>query len=67
MTGTGLFDSLESSTPSAEESSAPLYIAAVALEPGVDRLLDPNNTSITLNTMAKGAHLLGKCIKFAMR
>jgi len=34
---------------------------------GVDRLLDPDNTSITLNTMAKVAHLLGKRIEFAMR
>lgn len=34
---------------------------------GIDRLLDPDNTSITLNTMAKVAHLLGKRIEFAMR
>jgi predicted XRE-type DNA-binding protein len=34
---------------------------------GVDRLLDPENTSITLNTMAKVAHLLGKRIEFALR
>jgi len=34
---------------------------------GIDRLLDPNNTSITLNTMAKVAHLLGKRIDFALR
>ena len=34
---------------------------------GVDRLLDPENTSITLNTMAKVAHLLGKRIDFALR
>jgi antitoxin HicB len=34
---------------------------------GIDRLLDPNNTSITLNTMAKVAHLLGKRIEFALR
>jgi antitoxin HicB len=34
---------------------------------GVDRLLDPENTSITLNTMAKVAQLLGKRIEFAMR
>lgn len=34
---------------------------------GVDRLLDPNNTSITLNTMAKVANLLGKRIEFALR
>ncbi|MGD0137410.1 MAG: hypothetical protein ABSD28_00915 [Tepidisphaeraceae bacterium] len=32
---------------------------------GIDRLLDPDNTSITLNTMAKVAHLLGKRIDFA--
>jgi hypothetical protein len=34
---------------------------------GVDRLLDPDNTSITLNTMAKVARLLGKRIEFALR
>ena len=34
---------------------------------GVDRLLDPENTSITLNTMAKVAHLLGKRIEFALK
>lgn len=34
---------------------------------GIDRLLDPENTSITLNTMAKVAHLLGKRIDFAIR
>jgi antitoxin HicB len=34
---------------------------------GIDRLLDPKNTSITLNTMAKVAHLLGKRIDFALR
>lgn len=34
---------------------------------GIDRLLDPANTSITLNTMAKVAHLLGKRIDFALR
>jgi antitoxin HicB len=33
---------------------------------GVDRLLDPQNTSITLNTMAKVAQLLGKRIEFAL-
>jgi antitoxin HicB len=34
---------------------------------GIDRLLDPGNTSITLNTMAKVANLLGKRIEFALR
>ena len=34
---------------------------------GVERLLDPENTSITLNTMAKVATLLGKRIEFALR
>jgi antitoxin HicB len=34
---------------------------------GVDRLLDPENTSITLNTMAKVARLLGKRIEFVLR
>ena len=34
---------------------------------GVERLLDPENTSITLNTMAKVARLLGKRIEFALR
>ncbi|MSR58142.1 MAG: Fis family transcriptional regulator [Planctomycetaceae bacterium] len=33
----------------------------------VDRLLDPENTSITLNTMARVANLLGKRIVFALR
>jgi hypothetical protein len=33
----------------------------------VNRLLDPDNTSITLNTMAKVAHLLGKRIELALR
>jgi antitoxin HicB len=33
----------------------------------VDRLLDPDNTSITLNTMAKVASFLGKRIEFALR
>lgn len=34
---------------------------------GVDRLLDPENTSITLNSIAKVATLLGKRIEFALR
>ncbi|HZK79745.1 MAG TPA: helix-turn-helix transcriptional regulator [Humisphaera sp.] len=34
---------------------------------GIDRLLDPDNTSITLNTMAKVANLLGKRIDFSFR
>jgi hypothetical protein len=34
---------------------------------GVDRLLDPTNTSITLNTIAKVANLLGKRIEFSLR
>ncbi len=34
---------------------------------GIDRLLDPQNTSITLNTMAKVAQLLGKRIEFSLR
>ena len=34
---------------------------------GVDRLLDPENTSITLNTLARVANLLGKRIEFALR
>jgi antitoxin HicB len=34
---------------------------------GVDRLLDPDNTSITLNTIAKVAQLLGKRIEFALK
>jgi predicted XRE-type DNA-binding protein len=33
----------------------------------IDRLLDPENTSITLGTMARVAHLLGKRIEFALR
>lgn len=34
---------------------------------GVDRLLDPENTSITLITMAKVANLLGKRMTFALQ
>lgn len=34
---------------------------------GVDRLLDPKNTSITLNTMARMANFLGKRMEFALR
>ncbi len=34
---------------------------------GVDRLLDPANASITLNTTAKVAHLLRKRIEFTLR
>jgi hypothetical protein len=34
---------------------------------GIDRPLDPENTSITLNTMAKVAQLLGKQIAFSLR
>lgn len=33
----------------------------------IDRLLDPTNTSITLNTVAKVAQLLGKQIEFSLR
>jgi antitoxin HicB len=29
----------------------------------LDRLLDPNNTSITLNSLVKAAHLLGKKLR----
>jgi antitoxin HicB len=29
----------------------------------VDRLLDPDNTSVTLNTLGKAARVLGKNIK----
>lgn len=34
---------------------------------GLERLLDPANTSITLNTMAKVAHVLGKRVEFSLR
>ena len=34
---------------------------------GFERLLDPDNTSITLNTMTKVARLLGKRIDFSLR
>lgn len=33
---------------------------------GVDRLLDPENTSVTLNSLAKVATVLGKRIEFAL-
>jgi antitoxin HicB len=31
----------------------------------LDRLLDPNNTSITLNSLVKAAHLLGKKLQIS--
>jgi len=34
---------------------------------GIDRLLDPANTSITLGTIGRVAQLLGKRIDFALR
>jgi len=34
---------------------------------GIDRLLDPANTSITLHTLAKVATILGKQIEFTLR
>ncbi len=34
---------------------------------GLERLLNPANTSITLNTMAKVAHVLGKRVEFSLR
>ena len=33
---------------------------------GIDRLLDPENTSVTLNSLAKVATILGKRIEFAL-
>lgn len=32
----------------------------------LDRLLDPENTSITLNTLVKAAHVLGKKVKLSI-
>jgi antitoxin HicB len=32
----------------------------------VDRLLDPENTSVTLNTLGKAASILGKRIKIEL-
>lgn len=34
---------------------------------GIDRLLDPDNTSITLHTLAKVAQVLGKRIELSLR
>jgi antitoxin HicB len=34
----------------------------VARRAAVDRLLDPNNTSVMLNTLSKAARILGKKI-----
>jgi antitoxin HicB len=33
---------------------------------GIDRLLDPHNTAITLRTLARVASVLGKRIEFAL-
>lgn len=32
----------------------------------LDRLLDPNNNSITLNSIVKAAHFLGKELRFSL-
>jgi len=32
----------------------------------LERLLDPTNTSITLNTLVKAAHALGKKLRFSL-
>jgi len=32
----------------------------------LDRLLDPNNTSITLHTLSKAAHILGKKLELSL-
>ena len=32
----------------------------------VDRILDPTNTSVTLKTLVKSAHLLGKQLKLSL-
>lgn len=32
----------------------------------VDRLLDPDNTSVTLSTVVKAAHVLGKRLSFSL-
>jgi antitoxin HicB len=37
--------------------------AMVTSRAAVDRLLDPNNTSVTLNTLSKAARILGKKIE----
>jgi antitoxin HicB len=41
------------------EMASRLHTSRAAL----DRLLDPHNTSITLNTLVKAAHILGKKLK----
>jgi antitoxin HicB len=33
----------------------------------LDRLLDPNNTSITLRTLVKAANILGKKLQFSLK
>lgn len=33
----------------------------------LDRLLDPDNTSITLNSLAKAAHFLGKKLHISLK
>lgn len=33
----------------------------------LDRLLDPENTAISIDALARAAHLLGKCLVFEMR
>lgn len=45
------------------EMAAKMHTSRSAL----DRLLDPTNTSITLNTLVKAAHFLGKKLHISLR
>ena len=58
---------LEKATHSRKLSKTEVAKKLKTSRSGVERLLDPENTSITLNTMARVARLLGKRLEFAMR
>lgn len=54
---------MKKSHVSKSDLAAKMHTSRAAL----DRLLDPNNTSITLITLIKAAHVLGKRLQVSLR
>ena len=47
-------------------SKSQMAVAMSTSRPSLDRLLDPNNTSITLKTMERAAAILGKRLRIEL-
>ncbi len=47
-------------------SKSKMAVAMNTSRPSLDRLLDPNNTSITLKTMERAAAILGKRLRIEL-